>query len=199
VKTRDIYQKYNLMPQLATHQLRVAGVAKLISDDWNDRAEAELGVRACLLHDMGNMAKFSGLTDPYWVEQQQQFWKMWGKDAHEATFKIIAELRQNSVLEVLRDEGKFYNQIPPIDKFAESSKPALLVLYGDLRVAMEGVVSLAERVADLDTRYPDKIRPEKLWGKGLEAYMQSLTEARVSKIGEGDVVPLFDELMSLEW
>ncbi|KKU46745.1 MAG: hypothetical protein UX64_C0002G0001, partial [Microgenomates group bacterium GW2011_GWC2_46_7] len=55
---RDLYQKYQIMPQLATHMLRVAGVGKLITDSWNDRELATKSVIACLVHDLGNLAKF---------------------------------------------------------------------------------------------------------------------------------------------
>lgn len=79
----DLYKKYNLMPGLITHQLRVGGIVKLITDD----PEAIL---TALVHDMGNLAKFSNL-DEYWTTKQKKFWDKYGKDAHEATIKILEE------------------------------------------------------------------------------------------------------------
>ena len=62
------------MPGLAKHQLRVAAIAKLITDSWDDRVLADQAIRACLLHDMGNLAKFKGL-DEYWTGEQKNFWE----------------------------------------------------------------------------------------------------------------------------
>ncbi len=80
----DIYKKYQIMPRLGEHQLRVAAVAEFICEHWerglsqnltqpspkatagDARTVAETNldidreniVAACLLHDMGNIVKF---------------------------------------------------------------------------------------------------------------------------------------------
>lgn len=198
MKTAEIYKKYNLMPQLIKHQLRVAGVAKIISNTWDDRAAADKSVRACLLHDMGNMAKFTGLTDPYWQEEQKRFWEKYGHEAHEATYTILNEAGLSEYVGILTEEGSCYGN-PNVPTFDTIGKPALLVLYGDLRVDMTGVVTMYERIKDLIARYPGSSRPETIWGAELERYVQVLTPVKLSEITEAKVSPLFNDLLSLEW
>jgi hypothetical protein len=75
----EIYKKYQIMPQLGEHQLKVAGVADIICEHINPlplHQSSDFGageaipphkgegmdkhdvVAACLLHDMGNIVKF---------------------------------------------------------------------------------------------------------------------------------------------
>ena len=76
-------------------------------------------------------------------------------------------------------------------------RPAVLTLYADCRVAYDGVVSLDDRIVDLETRYNEK-RTERIWGPKLEEYVQSLTEIDVTSITEVMVEPLFDELLGYD-
>lgn len=197
MQTKDIYTKYNLMPQLIKHQLRVAGVARLITAAWDDKRAADLAVRACLLHDMGNMAKFTGLTDQSWIEEQKKFWGKYGRDAHLATDAILSELRLDDVRGVLADEARCYMAMQP--EFGTVSKPALIVLYGDLRVGMDGVVSMYERIKDLVLRYPYTSRPETEWGEKLERHVQIMTPVKLGEINEERVKSLFSDLLAMEW
>lgn len=193
----QIYEQYQIMPQLATHMLRVAGVGKLITDSWEDRELAEKSVRACLVHDLGNLAKFK-LGPQYqaeWGPRQEELWSKWGHDAHEATYGMLRELGLGEYVEYLLAEAKLYEEEPSENDFVVTPKPALVVLYADLRVAITGVVSLEERIADLTKRYGD-FRAETRWGKILEEYMQTLTTVNLRSITEESVTPLFAELLS---
>lgn len=193
----DLYHKYEIMPQLATHMLRVAGVGKLITDSWSDRELARKSVVACLIHDLGNLAKFK-LEPKYqaeWGPKQKRLWAKWGHDAHDATYGILRELGLEEYVDYLLAEAKLYESEPTQNDFMTVPKPALVVLYADLRVAMTGVVSLEERIADLAKRYGE-FRAETKWGKMLEDYVQTLTEVDVQEITESAVTPLFDELLT---
>ena len=174
------------MPGLATHQLRVGGIVKLITDDRES-------ILTALVHDMGNLAKFSNL-DPYWSQEQKKFWSKYGKDAHEATIKILEEAGLNKLRDNILEESKFYNEVMEISDFATVRLPAVLTLYGDSRVAYNGVVSLEQRIVDLETRY-GKHRDDRLWASRLEDYVQTLTKIDIRAITEVDVEPLFDELL----
>ncbi len=50
-----IYKKYKIMPQLQEHMFRVAAVALLICENFEDSLPKEDIVTACLLHDMGKI------------------------------------------------------------------------------------------------------------------------------------------------
>ena len=70
----QIYKKYQIMPQLAEHQLTVAAVAEELLNHLSfppkaDPPPAEIldrhdVVAACLLHDMGNIVKFDLTKTP---------------------------------------------------------------------------------------------------------------------------------------
>ena len=92
------------------------------------------------------------------------------------------------------EESKFYNEVMEISDFATVRLPAVLTLYGDSRVAYNGVVSLEQRIVDLETRY-GKHRDDRLWASRLEDYVQTLTKIDIRAITEVDVEPLFDELL----
>lgn len=186
MKVKDLYSKYNLMPQLIEHQLRVGGIVRLISDDRDS-------VLTALVHDMGNLAKFTSL-DEHWSREQVKFWELYGHDAHVATSMILKEAGLDKLHDNLQDEARFYQDILQMDDYSQVSKPAYLTLYGDTRVAYRGVVSMEERIRDLEERYHEK-RSEWVWGPKLEEYVQSTTKIDVTKITEEMVEPLFSELL----
>ena len=89
MQIRDLYDKYNLMPQLREHQLRVGGIVRLITNDHDS-------IITALVHDMGNIVKFD-LDKPYnkidavekWKIEQEHVRATYGRDAHEATYAIL--------------------------------------------------------------------------------------------------------------
>lgn len=189
MQVRDLYAKYNLMPQLITHQLRVGGIVRLITDDRES-------ILTALVHDMGNMAKFSNL-DTFWTGEQEKFWNKYGKNAHEATIKILEEAGLPRLKNNIQAEADFYRDIMIIEDYHKVGRPSIFTLYGDSRVTFEGVVPLEERTLDLETRYSDH-KNDRIWGPKLEKYVQSLTTRDITRITEADVVPLFDELLSYQ-
>lgn len=194
----QVYKQYQIMPQLATHMLRVAGVGKLITDSWSDRELVRRSVIACLVHDLGNLVKFE-LEPKYqaeWGPKQEELQKKWGHDAHDATYGILRELGMEEYVEFLLAESKLYETAAPSKLWPTTPKPALIVLYADLRVVPNGVVSIEERIADLERRY-GKGRAEDRWGRQLEEYIQTLTTVNVREINETSVTLLFDELLTM--
>ena len=204
MKVGDLYDQYQIMPQLATHMLGVAGVGKIITNSWEDRAVANKCVKACLLHDLGNIVKFD-LSSPvmpienimYWQEVQRVVRQKYGADAHEATYAMLAELKLDEYIGYLKEEAIMYVRDPKPDDFVGASRPSLIVLYSDLRVVPKGIVSMKARIADLIKRYVDD-RAESRWGKDLEIYIQTLTKVDVTTISDRDVAPLFSDLLAIE-
>lgn len=185
----DLYDKYNIMPQLREHQLRVGGIVRLITDDHDS-------IITALVHDMGNIVKFSNL-DPYWSKVQEKFWTDYGRDEHVATDKILRKEGMGKYADYFKEESKAYdNDSLNASYFSTMSKPALLTLYGDLRVRFNGVCSVEERLKDLEDRYHYE-RPERKWANAFETYVQTLTKLDLSSIDEVMVEPLFDELLTM--
>lgn len=207
MQIKQIYEKYQIMPQLATHMLRVAGVGKLILAGWKDPIDSDLVIRTLLLHDMGNITKFN-LSDawqkkmkgadttmdlPHWRTVQQEFWDRYGKDTHGATNAIISELGQQDVLTVLEQEHTGY-ATGDESQILRQSDPAQIFAYCDVRVTPSGVVPMKERITDLHKRYGRELPWYDFLYK-LEEQVREQTTIDLDSIDEHDVEPLFDELL----
>lgn len=184
---QELYRKYHIMPQLQQHQLRVGGIVALITNDRDS-------ILTALVHDMGNIVKF-GTLSPEWDLVQQDFIQKYGTDANEATIKILKEANLLKLKKYMEQESDFYKNRMSVTDYTTISLPALLTLYADTRVAFNGVVSMEDRIVDLETRY-QKYRDDRIWGPKLEAYVQTLTDRDIASITEADVEPLFDELLT---
>lgn len=204
---KDVYQKYDIMPQLATHMLRVAGVGKLIMDGWKTPIGRDLVMRTLLLHDMGNITKFNlsdewqkkmqctdpNLDLPFWRTVQQEFWSRYGKDTHGATNAIVSELGQQDVLVILEQEHKGY-AIGDESQILRQTDPAQILAYCDVRVTPIGVVPMKVRITDLQQRYGREIGWYDFLYK-LEEQVREQTTVNLDEIYEKDVDPLFSELL----
>ncbi len=164
----EIYKKYRIMPQLIEHQLKVAGVAKLVCDNLEQEADADNIISACLLHDIGNIIKFDlAITDKllpgrfsredlaFWQGIKEEFAVKYGKDEHHASLKIIREIGVSERVAELVDCIGFQNG----KSNAESGDWGKeICAYSDMRVGPGGVISLGQRFQDLRVRYDHKHR-----------------------------------------
>src|SRR3989338_1473694 len=116
-KITDIYRDHKIMPNLQTHQLRVAMVAQMICDNMNIPVNKDNVISACLLHDMGNIIKFNLGYFPhftelegskYWQKVQDEYITKYGEDEHKATLMIIKELGLSEDISKLVDCIAFF-------------------------------------------------------------------------------------------
>lgn len=154
MKILEVYSRYKIPPQLQQHQLRVAGVAKLICDGIIGFEENHEVITACLLHDMGNIIKFKFEAFPeflqpegleYWQRVKDEFIQKYGNDEHQATYEISKELGVNTrVFGLILDVG--------ITKSLDVSKgddlASKIVVYCDQRVSPNGILPIMERVME---------------------------------------------------
>lgn len=147
------------MPCLVTHQIKVAGVAKLICDNFQTDLDTETIILACLLHDMGNIVKFKlgyfpEFTEPegleYWQEVQDEFIKKYGKDEHYATDMINKEI---SIDQKVIDLVNSINFKSAKENMLSDNFAVKICAYADMRVTPMGVVTLNERFLDIKNRY----------------------------------------------
>lgn len=147
------------MPQLQTHQFRVAAVAKQICQAQMVPVDTESMVRACLIHDIANIIKFDLQRFPeflqphglaYWQAVQQQYKKDYGNDEHQASLTIAAKLGQpQRIIDLI--EGVGFAEIPAAA--ATSDLELKICCYADQRVTPFGVVSIQERLDEGRKRY----------------------------------------------
>src|SRR3989344_1636847 len=155
----QIYQKYQIMPSLQLHMLRVAAVVKIISNNINQPTDTSSMITACLLHDMGNILKFDLQIFPeflapqgktYWQQVKDEFHKKYGSDEHQATITIAHELGVNQrVIELIEAVGFTHAK----DNFLSQDLAKKIVIYADMRVHPQGVVSLEARLKDGHQRF----------------------------------------------
>lgn len=210
MKILDIYQKYKNMPQQAEHQLKVAAVADLICDhirgktrnlarknaEKNLQVDCDNIVKACLLHDLGNIVKFdlnqSSELYPelfvrpedraYWEKVKQEFVAKYGNGSHKATMLIIGELGVEGRIRELVDCVGF-DQAD--DNAATRDLGKKICAYSDMRIAPFGVSGLEERMADLRVRYQN--HPEGT--KKRDVFEQSLREIERQLFARLDIKP----------
>jgi hypothetical protein len=157
-----IYNTYQIMPNLQTHMLRVAGVAQKICEEFSQPIDTKNIVAACLLHDMGNIIKFQlgrfpTFLDPegldFWENVKLGFIQKYGENEYEAAQKIAEELGVSErVRELIHAVG--FHQIHEVVEENDFGKK--ICEYSDGRVTPFGVVSLHERLKDLENRYSQK-------------------------------------------
>ncbi len=158
-KITEIYKEYKIPPSLQMHMLRVAAVASLICDNFEEPLEKEEIVTACLLHDLGNIIKFrmhifQEFFEPegvdYWREVQAEFKETYGEDEHQATVEILKELGLSERIISIVDQVDFSFYCKLKDSQDLATK---IVVYSDSRVGPHGVLSFTERMEEGKKRY----------------------------------------------
>jgi hypothetical protein len=186
----QVYDQFQLMPNLQTHMYRVAGVAAVICDQAQPSLKSQLHrpevITACLLHDLGNIIKFDLALFPeflepqgleHWQQVQNEFFAKYGFDEHRATWQIAQELNVSAEVLHLIKAVDFANTK---ENYESSDFNAKICSYADTRVTPQGVVSLDERLADLEARYHHKFPTSEHSQRRLEfgTYMKKI-EAQI--------------------
>ena len=205
---KQLYAKYHIMPQLETHMLRVAGVGKIIAENWQGECDTKLTTDLCLIHDMGNIVKFD-LRDEtdmskfgrienlkHWQEVQRGYWDKYGKDAHDATIGILREAGLPHFESYIDEEERLYFAEAREEQLAKARVESIILMYADCRVIPSGVVSYRERVNDLKDRYGTRSDTWYDWTFWFESWLQTKVGVDLQSITEASVTPLFDELLS---
>lgn len=201
MQIKQLYEQYQIMPQLATHMLRVAGIGKLIATHWKTAIDQDLVLQLCLLHDMGNILKFKDFSPEseraygysngeYWHQAQQAFAVRYGWDVGVATQAVIDELDLPTVSQLFHEYGSY----PTYSDLLRSNSNELKIMhYADSRVTPVGVVTLSQRIDDLVTRYHKDIAQFEYLFQ-LETELQNETTIDFASINEVSVESFFDEL-----
>jgi hypothetical protein len=154
MKISEIYEKYKIMPNLKMHQYRVASVAKIIADNMNIHVDTNAIVKACLIHDMGNIIKFNLKLFPeflepegydYWKQVQDDFITNYGKNEHSAHEAIARELEvEEKVIKIIHNFGLS----KAVENAAHNDYDIKIAVYSDMRVTPFDIVSLDERLSE---------------------------------------------------
>ncbi len=206
--TWDLYNKYQIMPQLATHMMRVAGIGKIVAENWKSKCDIQFTTQLCLVHDLGNIVKFDLSDDvdrskfgiienlPYWQQVQKEIWEKYGKEAHDATVGLLKEAGLEKFVSPVVEEEKLYFAEAKEEGLAQATVPTIILMYADCRVTPQGVTSYRERVDDLRDRYGARTKTWYDWTFWFDNWMQQQVNYDLQAISEATVEPLFDELLS---
>jgi len=192
-KIGDIYKEYKIMPFLMMHQMRVASVAMQICESLDMQIDEESIVRACLLHDMGNVIKFNLGHFPeenepegteYWKKVQDEYILKYGEDEHVASLAISKELGASSyIYDLIHSVDASYVEI--ISKEEDFGKK--ICFYADNRVTPHGVASLLERNIEAKERYKD--HPHSFTEEERLYFMKNMTEIEKQIFSHSKIKP----------
>jgi predicted CoA-binding protein len=161
---QQIYDTYKIPKELQTHMYRVALVWSTIAHhSWLTQDTQEAIKTACLLHDMGNIIKFtfdrpiawlSVYENPQYRQQvQQDFVKRYGPDEHHATQAIAKEIWvNNTIQELIASIG--YSQIA--HHLGTNNFSAKICCYADMCVTPYGIKGMEARMQEAFLRYKGK-------------------------------------------
>jgi len=158
----DIYSEYKIMPMLAIHQIRVAAVANIVCDSLSVPVDKDNIIKACLLHDMGNIIKFNLNHFPiqkneprgvdYWEQVKEEYIIKYGNNEHVASVKIAKELDMpNYVIDLVASVESALILDKSIKNDNDFGKK--ICNYADGRVTPHNVTSIKERSDEAKKRY----------------------------------------------
>lgn len=206
MNVQQIYNQYQIPPNLQKHMLRVTGVSQIILENWQGvHLDKNSIVNACLFHDMANIIKFK-FTKPYLFkeeEKQVEHWKKihleyikkYGNDVHKATLIIGKEIGLSvKILNIIENIEWDYTQKLMEEKNFES----LIPIYCDMRIGPFGIMTLEKRINNLKTRnhahnFDDLIKSAIL----LEEILQKKITINLNDINDKQINERFNILLKL--
>ena len=198
------------MPQLIEHQLKVAVVGKVMSENWKSTCSANEAIKLCLVHDMGNIVKFDLSPEKaktfgeienlgVWQEIQKKYIDKYGSDAHEATKAILADANLSFFNPLIDEEAKLYFMEAKESELKKSKLSSIILMYADCRVTPKGITSYRERIDDLKTRYGGSSSPTWYeWTYWFDEWITKQVTIDPKNITDEVARPLFDELLEIE-
>ncbi len=202
----QIYTQFQIPQNLQEHMLRVGGVAKIITNHWQgEEIDKKAIVTACLLHDIAKPITFDlkkqkqfGMSDEEiekLAELQAYIRENFGNDEHHALIGIVRDLGcSESVVRILQNfEWVFIPKLIDTDDWE-----SMIGVYADMRVGLNGVLSLDERLEDTKTRSSEDFDRHAENGNKLEELLSKEVSIDLKDIGNGEVNGLFEELKGWE-
>lgn len=202
--TQQIYEEYMVPRNLQEHMLRVASLAKIILNHWVGRpVDRDSIVQACTFHDIAKPMTFDpakqaqfGMSKEDIVRLetlQKRLKRDYGTNEHTATViicqhigctrsavNIVGNLEWSNILRLLKA-----NDIE-----------SLLPIYCDMRIGPTGILTLKQRLAELQAREGKSDYEEN--GMKLEHILAGNTTTDLNSISNTKINGNFEELLNLD-
>lgn len=209
MKIRDLYLKFEIMPQLETHMLRVGAIGKIVAENWSIPCDTDFMTDLCLVHDLGNIVKFD-LSEKFnqnkfgaienidkWRAVQKTYIQKYSENAQTATVNILREAKLEQFIDPLIKEEELYFAEATAEELERANLASVILMYADCRVTPSGVCSYRERINDLKARYGGvKTETWYQWTYSFENWVQKNVGIDLNSITEETVKPLFDGLLT---
>lgn len=160
MKVREVYQSYQTPQNLQEHMLRVAAFASILLEGWVGKpTDKEAIIKACAIHDIakpmtydiGKQIQF-GLSERE-IEKLRRFQdelkKRYGQQEHQATVQICKDVGCSSATVTFVDNLE-WKYIPRL--LAANDTASLIPIYADMRIGPKGILSLVDRLNELNER-----------------------------------------------
>lgn len=158
----SIYDRFEVPSKIRAHCRLVASVAsRVCSQVGLDKESSTLVIAASLVHDLGNIIKVdfdSDLAKELYSFQEREQLRItreriiscYGSHEDLATIAMLNELScDKSVISLLKSS----TWVNVLGVLSGDSLPEKILSYADYRVGPFGIVSLQERLDDLNNRY----------------------------------------------
>jgi hypothetical protein len=204
---QQIYTSYTIPPNLQKHQVRVASLAQLFLEQWSGvKLDEQYITLACLFHDMANIIKFDFTKPPlfpdevknneYWKNIQMDTVKKYGENIHAATLTIAKEI--GLVKPVVRlIENLEWDNVANV--LHHQDYESALAIYSDMRIGPFGILSLRDRLENLQSRnISSNLTAITKSAALLEQEMQKHLRIHVDSITDSLLEEKFERLFDLD-
>jgi hypothetical protein len=196
----DLYHRLHIPPNLQRHMLEVTAVGEYLCEYWTgEPINIQLVRDTLLLHDLGNIVKFTppslGQSDEdsvafakkydadatiesvrQWQKTQQFFIQRYGSRATAATVTVLKEIgAQPEIAEILLDMSPDKTGI-----IAFAHLETRICSFADMSVTPQGIEGFEARMVDLATRYPtERVKEAIIQERANAVFVQEHTEVEI--------------------
>jgi len=197
---QQIYTQFLIPQNLQQHMLRVAALAQIILENWTGKKpDTEAIVIAAALHDIAKPVTFDLAKQAEYglslkeIQDLANLQKMiktkYSSQEHQALLGIAQDLGYSALtVDILdNDEWEF---IPRL--LSDQQIEPLIMIYADMRIGWNGILSLSERLAKLQARTAiANLEVYQKNGPKLEEMIQEKTTIDITQITNQDLESRF--------
>ncbi len=193
---QEIYARYYTPRNLQIHMLRTAACGSLILAAWTGQALDQTAIiQTLLFHDIAKPVTFDITKQAQFIKSQSELKQVeqnirflidhFGTNEHQATLQIFREIGLSDVSQQLVDnlEWHYVDQL-----IAENDLASLIPIYCDMRIGPRGILSIRDRIVELNARVPvenlaARLRSaqhlEDLMAKNVSTDLANITTAQI--------------------
>jgi hypothetical protein len=205
IRASEVYGEYMVPPNLQEHMLKVAAFAQVIKENWSGpEVDLDSVIQAGKFHDIAKPMTFNLTKQAKFGLSQQEITNLgklqnrlklkYGENEHDATVQICRDIGLNSKTVGLVDNLE-WSYIPRL--LEESDIEALVLIYCDMRIGPEGVLSIKDRHEDLQNREQAYKLEERIQdGLNLEEFISKNVTIDLNNVTDEQINSKLDSLLN---